>query len=151
MKIGLILFAAFKLIWSIELGTASFRYLVGLNLLWTFVACAGFSILYLNIYYFSIEEIRRLLIKKWPSFGNWLNKIESKNYDWIKWCYRKGYWGLFLATAVPHFELAGVAAQKLLRLKYGYWVLAIGTIVKAGAFTFGGIKVFEYLVQCLQN
>jgi hypothetical protein len=150
LKIWAFLAAAFVLSFSIESGPSGFR-LIGYSPTEVFAICSGLCVFYLTILYFAAEGTRRLLVKKWPVFGNWVAKLESRNNGWIGWCYRKGYWGLLIASFFPHAELAGVAAQKLLRLKYGYWMLVIGTVAKAAAWTFGGIRIFEYIVKCIQN
>ncbi len=146
MKIGLILFAVIQSLWSVEAGLLSFRYVADMNLFWSFVFCAGISILDFNLYYFLAERLRQFL-NRWPSFNAWQEKAHKNSDSWVIRCHHNDYGnlGLFLTAAIPHLLFAGIAAQKIIRLKYGYWLMVIGTVVKVAAVACV-LKIFESLI-----
>lgn len=146
MKFWLILFAVIQSLWSVEAGLLSFRYVADINLFWSFVFCAGISILDFNLYYFLAEKLRQFLIR-WSSFNAWQEKAHADNNSWVMRCHRNGYGnlGMFLTAAIPHLLFAGITAQKIIRLKYGYWLMVIGIIVKVAAVACV-LKIFEYLI-----
>ncbi len=146
MKIGLILFAVIQSLWSVEAGLLSFRYVADMNLFWSFVFCAGISILDFNLYYFLAEKLRQFLTR-WSSFKDWTEKARADNNSWVMRCHRNNYGnlGMFLTATIPHLLFAGIAAQRIIRLKYGYWLMIIGTIVKVAAVACV-LKIFESLI-----
>jgi hypothetical protein len=145
LKIGLILFAVFQSLWSIEAGILSFRYAVGLDLFWTFAVCAALSFFDLTVYYYLAEKLKQAL-DKFPYFKKWLEKTQSRDNSWIIFCYRWQRVGLFVTAFIPHLALFGITAQRIFRFKNGYWWLLFGSVAKVGAVTYG-LKIIEYFAQ----
>ncbi len=147
MKIAFILTAILQSLWSVELGFFSFRYLVGLNLFWAFWASLAMAVIAFNLYYYCLEKFYQLL-KNWPYLGGWLEKFRSAGADdrWVRRCRRWHYWGLFIAGFTPNFLLVGIAAQKIFRLKNGYWPLFFGNALKVAALALA-TKALEELFR----
>jgi len=145
LKIGLILFAFFQSLWSIEAGILSFHYAVELDLFLTFIICAALSFFDLTVYYCLAEKFRQTL-DKFPYFKKLVKKTRLQNNSWVIYCYRWQRVGLFVTAFVPHLALFGIAAQKIFRFKNGYWWLLFGSIAKVGVVTCI-LKIIEYFVQ----
>ncbi len=145
MKIGLFLFAVIQSLWSVEAGLLSFRYVADMNLFWSFIFCTIISILDFNLYYLLAEKLRQFLIR-WSAFKDWQEKTHTSG-SWAIRCHLNGYGnlGLFLTAAIPHLLFAGITAQKIIQLKYGYWLMIFGTIIKVAVVTFV-LKIFENLI-----
>lgn len=146
MKIWLIFFAILQSFWSVEAGLFAFRYIVGLNLSWSFLVCLGLGILDFNLYYYLIEKLHRWLLRR-PYFRNWRSDRFSwqcyQDSSWVRRCHRWGRRGLFLSGFVPHLLFFGIAAQKIFQFKNGYWPLFFGNVLKIAALAYG-FKIFEH-------
>lgn len=145
MKAWLILLAVLQSLWSIEAGLLSFRYIVGFSLFWSFVTCIVLGAVELTLYYFLAEQFRRFL-NRFSYYRNLAEKTRAKNEPWIKWCYRYRHLGLFLIAFIPHLLLVGIAVQKVLQFRGGYFPLLLGSTAKVAAIAYG-LQIIECLFR----
>ena len=148
MKIFWFAVGVLQTLWSVEIGIITFHYPAGLNLIHTFIISCLLCIVDFNIYFFASAKIKLWLSNRWPSVGKWFEDSQTgKNHnEWMKKIYKWRYCGLFCTGFIPHLIPFGIAAQEVMRLRYGYWVLLAGTISKV-TWIVCGLYAYDLVIQ----